>query len=230
MTGDEEPIDKIIKKEENSSLLNRNTQKDRWIVFDVEGVLVDGEYLVELANMVGLGKRVDEITKRGLLGEINWEEGLIMRLKMLNGKINKKMAEEVAWKLPFMKGAKEVCTKLKELGFNLAAVTGGFQFLADRVKQELGLDIVISNKLFFDNQEKISGVLFEVSSDKAASLMRYIGKRIVDIVVVDGANDLTLFNIAKIRIAFNATPIVELKADISIKEKDLNKIFDYLKI
>ncbi|MGC8948194.1 MAG: phosphoserine phosphatase SerB [Thermoprotei archaeon] len=206
-----------------------NVSRNRWIVFDVEGVLVDGEYLVELANLVGLGKAIDEITRRGLLGEINWDEGLIMRLKMLNGKINRKMAEEIAWKLPLMKGAKETCARLKELGFNIVAVTGGFQFLANRVKEELGLDVVISNKLFFDSQEKISGILFEVSSDKAAALTRYIGKRIVDVAVVDGANDLTLFNIAKTRIAFNAAPVVELKADISIKEKDLSKIFKYLK-
>ncbi|MEM3833056.1 MAG: phosphoserine phosphatase SerB [Thermoprotei archaeon] len=209
--------------------LHANTSRNRWIVFDVEGVLVDGEYLVGLANLVGLGKVIDEITRQGLSGEVNWDEGLIMRLKILNGKINKKMAEEVAWDLPLMKGAKETCAKLKELGFNIAAVTGGFQFLADRVKKELELDIVISNKLFFDSQERISGILFEVSSDKAAALMRYINKRIVDIAVVDGANDLTLFNIAKTKIAFNAAPIVELKADISIKEKDLSKIFEYLK-
>ncbi len=206
-----------------------NISRNRWIVFDVEGVLIDGEYLVELANLVGLGRVIDEITRRGLLGEINWDEGLIMRLKMLNGKINRRMAEEIAWKLPLMKGAKETCAKLKELGFNIVAVTGGFQFLANRVKEELGLDVVISNKLFFDSQERISGILFEVSSDKAAALIRYIGKRIVDAAVVDGANDLTLFNIAKTRIAFNAAPIVELKADISIREKDLSKIFKYLK-
>lgn len=204
--------------------------KKPWIVFDVEGVLIDGEYLVELADIVGLREPIEQITRKGLIGEINWEEGLVLRLKLLNGKINRKIAEEIAWKLPFMKGAKEICNRLKELGFNIAAVTGGFQFLAERVQKELGLDIVVSNKIFFDSYGKISSILFEVSSDKAAALMRYIGKRTVHMAVVDGANDLTLFNIAKIKVAFNATPIVELKADISIKEKDLTKIADYLKI
>ncbi len=199
-------------------------------MFDVEGVLIDGEYLVELADVVGLKELIDQITKKGLAGEISWEEGLIMRLKLLNGKINKEIAEEIAWKLPFMKGAREICAKLKELGFNIAAVTGGFQFLAERVQKELKLDIVLSNKLFFDSSGRISSILFEVSSDKAASLMRHIGKRTVYMAVVDGANDLTLFNIAKIKVAFNATPIVELKADISIKEKDLTKIINYIKL
>jgi phosphoserine phosphatase len=212
------------------SKLNENINKKPWIVFDVEGVLIDGEYLVELADTVGLREPIEEITKKGLIGEINWEEGLVLRLKLLNGKVNKEIAEEIAWKLPFMKGAKEVCNRLKESGFNIAAVTGGFQFLAERVQKELGLDAVISNKLFFDSYGKISSILFEVSSDKAAALIRHIGKRTVHMAVVDGANDLTLFNIAKIKVAFNATPIVELKADISIKEKDLTKITNYLRI
>lgn len=212
------------------SKLNENINKKPWIVFDVEGVLIDGEYLVELADTVGLREPIEEITKKGLIGEINWEEGLVLRLKLLNGKVNKEIAEEIAWKLPFMKGAKEVCNRLKGSGFNIAAVTGGFQFLAERVQKELGLDAVISNKLFFDSYGKISSILFEVSSDKAAALIRHIGKRTVHMAVVDGANDLTLFNIAKIKVAFNATPIVELKADISIKEKDLTKITNYLRI
>jgi phosphoserine phosphatase len=64
------------------SKLNENINKKPWIVFDVEGVLIDGEYLVELADTVGLREPIEEITKKGLIGEINWEEGLVLRLKL----------------------------------------------------------------------------------------------------------------------------------------------------
>jgi len=42
--------------------------------------------------------------------------------------------------------------------------------------------------------------------------------------VVDGANDLELFNIADLKVAFNAQPLVRKRADLSIEEKDLRLI------
>ncbi len=199
----------------------------KWIVFDIESVLVDGEYLVEIAKTVGLGEEINEITRKGLEGKITWEEGLIRRLTILKDKIRKKELEEIAYELPLMKGAVETCDEIKELGFRIAAVTGGFQFLAERIKKELNIDLVISNELIFED-ERISGILLEVTSDKAKALMRYIGKRTIDIAVIDGANDLTLFNISRLKIAFNATQIVKIRADISIKEKDLRNLLKYI--
>ncbi len=199
----------------------------KWIVFDVESVLIDGEYLVEVAKTVGLGEEINEITRKGLEGKITWEEGLIRRLNILKDKIRKKELEEIAYELPLMKGAVETCDEIKELGFRIAAVTGGFQFLAERIKKELNLDLVINNELIFED-ERISGVLLEVTSDKAKALMRYIGKRTIDIAVIDSANDLTLFNISRLKIAFNATQIVKIRADISIEEKDLRNLLKYI--
>ena len=48
------------------------------------------------------------------------------------------------------------------------------------------------------------------------------------IAVGDGANDLSMFQYAGIRIAFCAKPIVKENADIIIEEKDLSQILDYI--
>ena len=45
-------------------------------VFDLEGTLVKEEFLVELGRLVGKSKEVKKITKLGLEGKMNWEEGL----------------------------------------------------------------------------------------------------------------------------------------------------------
>lgn len=184
---------------------------------------------MELAGRYGVDRVVKRITMRGLMGEIDWKKGLMLRIGLLSDKIRKDDAEEVALKLPLMDGAEETCARLRRMGFSIAAISGGFQFLAERVKKELKLDLVISNKLLFNDYGRFKGIIIEVDSDKASILMHYLGQRIIDVAVVDGANDLTIFNIAEIKIAFNAVPIVESKANVSIKEKNLVKILEYIK-
>jgi len=45
-------------------------------IFDMESVLVDGELLPELAKLVDKDKEVQELTKQGIAGKIDWEEGI----------------------------------------------------------------------------------------------------------------------------------------------------------
>jgi phosphoserine phosphatase len=48
------------------------------IIFDVEGVLLNAEYLPVLAQVMGPRKEKEiwDITNAGIRGQINWEEGL----------------------------------------------------------------------------------------------------------------------------------------------------------
>lgn len=195
-------------------------------VFDVEGVLVDGEFLPELAKLVKKEKEVYEITLAGIRGEIKWEDGLKRRIELLKG-LKYEDCERVARSLPLMRGAKELFRELRRLGFNTMAVSGGPSILVNRVKEELGLDYALSNELTFKGG-RLNGVEIRVTSNKVDALREQIrklgwgGKRIV--AIVDGANDLKLFEIAALRIAFNAQPIVRERADIVMDEKDLTKL------
>ena len=57
------------------------------IIFDVEGVLLNAEYLPVLAQKLGpvKEKEIWDITKQGIRGEIDWEEGLKKRVNALRG-------------------------------------------------------------------------------------------------------------------------------------------------
>ena len=50
------------------------------VIFDVEGVLFDAEYLPLLAEKINKENEIWEITKKGIQGAINWEEGLRTRV------------------------------------------------------------------------------------------------------------------------------------------------------
>ncbi len=200
------------------------------VIFDVEGVLFDAEYLPILAEKVNKEKEIWEITKKGIQGEINWEEGLKTRINLLKG-LDFTICQEVANSLPIMTGARETCRALKAAGWKLMAVSGGFTIMTDRLKKELDLDYIFSNEMLFKNG-KLDGVKINVDSDKAKSARIKIeewGEKKEDIVVaVDGANDVKLFDICGLGIAYRAQDLVKDLATVTLEEKNLAKIIDII--
>ena len=200
------------------------------VIFDVEGVLFDAEYLPILAEKINKEKEIWEITKKGIQGEINWETGLKTRVNLLKG-IDFKTCKDVADSLPIMTGAREACSALKQAGWKLMAVSGGFTIMTDRLKKELNLDYVYSNELKFSNG-KLDGVNIVVDSDKAKSarikIEEWKVKKEDIVVVVDGANDIKLFDICGLGIAYRAQDLVKDLATVTLDEKNLVKIIDII--
>ena len=195
-------------------------------IFDVEGVLYDAEFLPLLAEKVNKENKIWEITKKGIEGKIDWVEGLKERVNLLNG-IDYDICVQVANSLPIMTGAREACRALKDAGWKLMAVSGGFTIITDRLKKELCLDVVYSNELVF-HDGKLDGVIVSVDADKAKAAMIKIRewdeKKENITAVVDGANDVKLFDISGLGIAFRAQDLVKDLATVTLDEKDLSKI------
>ena len=195
-------------------------------IFDVEGVLYDAEYLPLLAEKVNKENQIWEITKKGIEGKIDWVEGLKERVHLLRG-IDYDTCVEVANSLPIMTGAKEACLALKNAGWKIMAVSGGFTIITDRLKKELDLDFIYSNELVFKDG-KLDDVVVNVDADKAKAAMIKVNewdeKKENIITVVDGANDVKLFDITGFGIAFRAQDLVKDLATVTLDEKDLSKI------
>jgi phosphoserine phosphatase len=200
------------------------------VIFDVEGVLYDAEYLPILAEKLNKEAEIWEITKKGIQGIINWEDGLRTRVDALKG-LDYETCKQVADALPIMTGAKEACRILKAAGWKLMAVSGGFTIMTDRLKEELGLDHVFSNELIFKDG-KLDGVKIVVDSDKAKSAKIKISEwsetKENITCVVDGANDVKLFDICGLGIAYRAQDLVKDLATTTLEEKDLSKILDII--
>ena len=199
-------------------------------IFDVEGVLLDAEYLPILAEKINKQDEIWEITRKGIEGVINWEEGLKTRINTLRG-ISFDTCKEIADSLPIMTGAKEACRALKSAGWKLLAISGGFSIMTDRLKKELDLDYVFSNELVFKDG-KLDEVVIHVDSDKAKSAIIKVNewkeKKENIVVVVDGANDIKLFNICGLGVAFRAQDVVKDLATVTLEEKDLSLLIDII--
>jgi phosphoserine phosphatase len=201
-------------------------------IFDVEGVLLNAEYLPVLSQLMGPEKEEEiwRITKQGIRGEINWEEGLRKRVSALKG-TSFEDAKRIGKNLEIMPGAKELCSSLKRAGWRMIAVSGGFSIITDRLKAELGLDKIFCNELIFENG-KLAGLKMNVTSDKAAAVIPSIKdwriRRSDIVVIVDGANDLSLFDVAGYTIGFCPVEKVKEKSDTVLEIRDLSLLLHLL--
>jgi phosphoserine phosphatase len=201
-------------------------------IFDVEGVLLNAEYLPVLSQVLGPEKEKEiwRITKQGIRGEINWEEGLKKRVSALRG-ISFEEAKRIGENLEIMPGAIELCVSLKRAGWRMIAVSGGFSIITDRLKGELGLDRIFCNELVFEDGF-LTGLKMNVTSDKAAAVIPAIKEwgiqKSETVVVVDGANDLSLFDIAGYTVGFCPVEKVKEKSDAVLEIRDLSLLLNLL--
>ena len=175
-------------------------------------------------------KEIWDITKQGIRGDIDWEDGLCKRVNALRG-IPYEDALSIGKNLEIMPGAKVLCNALRNAGWKMIAVSGGFTIITDRLKKELLLDKIYSNELVFKDG-KLDGVIISVTSDKSKAVDEIIkewGIRKEDIVVVvDGANDLKLFEIAGFTVGFCPVDVVKARADAIIEIRDLTLLLNLL--
>jgi phosphoserine phosphatase len=175
-------------------------------------------------------KEIWRITKQGIRGEINWEEGLKKRISALKG-VRFEDAKRIGENLEIMPGAKELCSSLKRAGWRMIAVSGGFSIITDRLKGELGLDKVFCNELIFENGVLV-GLKINVTSDKAAAVLPAIRNWGINkseiVVVVDGANDLSLFDIAGYTVGFCPVEKVKEKSDAVLEIHNLSLLLNLL--
>ena len=202
-------------------------------VFDFDSTLMDGETLEFFARELGIGEKVKAITDRAMRGELDFFESLTERVSFLKGLPLKKV-DEICHNLPLMNGAEEVVKGLQEKGYKVVCFSGGFRNATKYFADKLGLDGEFANILHAKDGLLTGQVGGEMMFNDSKGQMLLRLQKLLDvtkentIAVGDGANDLSMFKYAGIRIAFCAKPIVKENADIIIDEKDLTKILGYI--
>jgi len=201
------------------------------IAFDLDNVLIDGEAIDEIGNIVGIQKEIAEITKKAMEGEIDFETAIKERVALLKG-TSVDSIKEVVQGIPLMEGAEETIKELKKRGYKIATISGSFEVIANRLKEELDLDYAFSNVLHEEDgvlTGEVSGPLVEGSKADVLNKILKLEKISADecAAVGDGANDISMLELAELGIAFNAKPVLIEMADIVIEKRDLRELLPY---
>lgn len=197
------------------------------VVFDMDSTLIQAEVIVELAKLAGVGEQVAGITEAAMRGEMDFKESFRRRVSFLKG-IRQEQLVNISRNLPLTDGADLVTKTLKGLGYKLGILSGGFTFVGNYLKEQLGFDYVYANELDIKNGVVTGQVKGEiVDGEKKAMLLRQIAakEKIAleqTIAVGDGANDLPMISIAGLGIAFHAKSIVKENAQKSISSVGLD--------
>lgn len=203
------------------------------LVMDVDSTLIMEEGIDLLGEEAGVGEKVAAITERAMRGELDFEEALLERVALLKG-LPVSVFDRIMEKIHFTPGAVELVAELKNRGFKIAVVSGGFHETVDCLASQLELDYVRANRL-----EVVDGILTgQVLGDivtkdtKKACLEAWAAENGLalsqTIAMGDGANDLPMIQRAGIGVAFCAKPIVQEQAPYQINEKNLYKLVEIL--
>jgi phosphoserine phosphatase len=196
--------------------------------------LIKEETIDEIAALAGVEEEVKEITREAMNGKLNFGQSLKKRVSLVKGLPMEKVKELVS-RLRLTEGAEETIKELKKRGYIVGVVSGGFTVATDRIKDILGLDYAYSNELI-ENDGILTGEVRGpiMDEDAKGKILEEIAKKegidLKDTVVVgDGANDISMFKKAGLKIAFCAKDILKKNADVAIEKRDLREILKYVK-
>jgi len=204
-------------------------KRKKVIVFDMDSTIVDGEIIDEMAKLARVGRKVAAITEKGMRGEIDFSESLRYRVSLLKG-LKVKSLESVAKTLRLTKGSGELIAALKEMGFKVALISGGFTYFTDILKRRMGFDYAFGNELEVQKGELTGRIIGEiVDARRKAEIMDEICKKEGithdEVVAVgDGSNDRIMLANAGLGIAFNAKEILKKVADGSITRNHMRGV------
>jgi phosphoserine phosphatase len=209
------------------------------VMFDMDGTLIQERGIFVIAEKMGFK---DDLIKKINNNSYDFYERSIDIAKLSKG-LNKNEILEIFRSIKLSENAEKVIKELKSQKIITAIATDSYKFLADDLKERLGIEYTFANNLIIDNniitgeleihnkdltQDFFSGKIYSICKSCALeSLCNELNINIKEVIAVgDGKVDIGMIKKAGLGIAYNAPEIVNKNADIVTN--DLKTILDYI--
>lgn len=199
----------------------------RLIVSDVDSTFIHGEVIDMLAERAGSLDVVADITARAMAGELDFAQSLEARVATLEG-LDAEVLTDIGSRVCPVLGADALVRTAHSHGAKVGLVSGGFHEVVDVLVEKLGIDFALANRL-----EVTAGHLtgrtrgpVVTREAKANALAAWSGSLSLSpasaLAMGDGANDLSMMEIAGLSVAVRAKPVVLEYADVAITRQRLD--------
>lgn len=192
------------------------------VCFDVDSTVIDEEGIDVLAEYLGKGDEVAELTKQAMEGDTKFQDALQMRLDLM--KPSKAQIETLLNKQPLAltTGVATLVQNLQEKNVDVWLVSGGFRIMIEPVAEELNIPIsnIVANHILFDDNGEYQGfdknepTSRDMGKPKALEQIRAKNSYETMVMIGDGATDAQARPPAAAFIGFGG--VVEREA---VKEK-----------
>ena len=205
------------------------------ISFDLDGVLFDGPSAAFLlAQHLGLSQKFMEVYAHVAKDKKGLEDSIREGSKIWKGIPADETYEHLIMNMPLMKGAGETIHKLKEQEIIIGCISSGVsQFFMKPFAKRLDLDFAYSNILGETNGAHDGTVKYVMGgkqkAETALKVVKEHGLNRTNLASVgDGANDIALFKVSALSVAFNPeSDAVSHTASVTVHSKDLRSILEF---
>ena len=145
-TIDEEEITKleIINSEMNEVLEEQLANYRRMVVLDMDNTILKGRFVDSMAETYGFTEQLADLRKKE-----NDPVILCKRIgRLMKGRTMEEMLQVIS-RIPLVDDIKEVVTELKKRNYTVGIISNSYQLVCGYVKQEIGADFVLANRLEF---------------------------------------------------------------------------------
>lgn len=211
----------------------------KFALFDMDGVLLDGRFIVSLAERLSAQSELTSFLDNDTLQ--NGER--TRQIAALFTGVRQDAFEEVAQSIPLMEGAVETVVALRAAGYTVGIVTDSFYVAAETVRRRVFADFCVANILHFHKgastgEVTLSPAMMEASgcplhscckSNVLRHLQKTAGLKPQDTLAVgDGTNDICILRMAGFSVAFRPkSKFVQRAAKYTVR-RSLVDILDLL--
>jgi glucosyl-3-phosphoglycerate synthase len=211
----------------------------RVALFDMDGTLLNGRFIQELAvrtgRTEGLGKYLDNFSLP--------PESRTQAIGVLFSGVDRAIFEETAREIPLMEGAVDTVVGLRKAGYCVGIVTDSFQLVAEIVRRRVFADFALGNLMRFKSGKATGLVTLSPAMfhDNGCPEHRFCKANVVQNVVEklgvtpenmlsvgDGRNDICMLRATGTSVAFQPKAAETARAAQRVLNSDLSEVLAFI--
>ncbi len=205
-------------------------RRKKLLISDMDSTVINQECIDELADAMGIGSQIRQITESVINGGIDIREALRQRLLLMKGMKSEVLEQVYKQRITLKTGARTLIQTMRHHGVFCILVSGGLTYFTSRIAARLGFHDHQGNEVIFADGKLTGEVQNPIlgRSAKLDTLMNLCNEKALtpfDVVAIgDGANDIDMIQAAGLGVAFHDTGNLRVHSNACIEYCDLTAI------